>query len=237
MEQRFLKVPRNELGRDFAVGDLHGHFSRLEESLGQLGFDPATDRLFSVGDLVDRGPESEAALEWLARPWFYAVQGNHEDYAIRHVRTGQVDVDNWRGYGGGWFLDLPSERQKVFAEAFAQLPIAIEVETLDGAVGLLHADCPVLFWPRLESALQDRYRRTSAACQWSRDRLRQMDRTGIRGVRAVVAGHTPVPAPLVLGNVYHIDTEGWKSGYFTFLDLESLQAWPREVVTELAEQE
>ena len=237
MEQRFLKVPRNELGRDFAVGDLHGHFSRLQESLDEFGFDPSRDRLFSVGDLVDRGPESEATLEWLARPWFHAVQGNHEDYAIRHVRTGQVDVDNWRGYGGGWFLDLPADRQKVFAEAFAQLPIAIEVETLDGAVGLLHADCPVLFWPRLESALQDRYRRTSAACQWSRDRLRQMDRTGIRGVRAVVAGHTPVPAPLLLGNVYHIDTEGWKSGYFTFLDLESLRAWPREVVTELAEQE
>lgn len=237
MEQRFLKVARNELGRDFAVGDLHGHFSRLQASLDQLGFDPSRDRLFSVGDLVDRGPENEAVLDWLERPWFYAVQGNHEDYAIRHVRTGRVDVDNWRGYGGGWFLDLPAERQKVYAEAFAQLPIAIEVETRDGAVGLLHADCPVLFWPRLESALQDRYQRTSAACQWSRDRLRQMDRTGIRGVRAVVAGHTPVAAPLLLGNVYHIDTEGWKAGYFTFLDLESLQAWPREVVTELAELE
>ncbi|MCY1307683.1 hypothetical protein D9M68_938310 [compost metagenome] len=91
----------------------------------------------------------------------------------------------------------------------------------------------MLFWPRLESALQDRYRRTSEACQWSRERLRQMNRTGIQGVRAVVAGHTPVPAPLALGNVYHIDTEGWKSGYFTFLELESLQAWPREVVTEV----
>ena len=161
----------------------------------------------------------------------------HEDYAIRHVRTGQVDVMNWRGYGGGWFLDLPPDRQKVFAEAFAQLPIAIEVETADGAVGLLHADCPVLFWPRLESALQDRYKRTSAACQWSRERLRQMDRTVIKGVRAVVAGHTPVAAPLLLGNVYHIDTEGWREGYFTFLDLESLLAWPREVVTELATEE
>lgn len=232
MEQRFLKVPRNEHGRDFAVGDLHGHFSRLEDSLGQLGFEPSRDRLFSVGDLVDRGPESEAALDWLARPWFYAVQGNHEDYAIRHVRTGRVDVENWRSYGGGWFLDLPPERQQAYAEAFARLPIAIEVETSAGAVGLLHADCPVLFWPRLESALQDRYSRTSAACQWSRERLRQMDRTGIQGVRAVVAGHTPVAAPLVLGNVYHIDTEGWQSGYFTFLELESLQAWPREVVTE-----
>jgi serine/threonine protein phosphatase 1 len=232
MEQRFLKVPRNEVGRDFAVGDLHGHFSRLEESLDQLGFEPSRDRLFSVGDLVDRGPESEAALDWLARPWFYAVQGNHEDYAIRHVRTGRVDVDNWRGYGGGWFLDLPPDRQEIYAEAFAKLPIAIEVETSAGAVGLLHADCPVLFWPRLESALQDRYRRTSETCQWSRDRLRQMNRTGIQGVRAVVAGHTPVAAPLLLGNVYHIDTEGWKSGYFTFLELESLRAWPREVVTE-----
>lgn len=232
MEQRFLKVPRNQSGRDYAVGDVHGHFSRLQQALDELGFDPGRDRLFSVGDLVDRGPESEAALDWLARPWFLAVQGNHEDYAIRHVRTGQVDVMNWRGYGGGWFLDLPPERQQVFAEAFTKLPIAIEVETSAGAVGLLHADCPVLFWPRLESALQDRYKRTSAACQWSRDRLRQMDRTGILGVRAVVAGHTPVPAPLALGNVYHIDTEGWNEGYFTFLDLESLQAWPREVVTE-----
>ena len=237
MEQRFLKVPRNEQGRDFAVGDVHGHFSRLQDSLDRLGFDPARDRLFSVGDLVDRGPESEAALEWLARPWFYAVQGNHEDYAIRHVRTGEVDVMNWRGYGGGWFLDLPAEQQEVYAEAFAKLPIAIEVETTAGAVGLLHADCPVLFWPRLEFALQDRYKRTSAACQWSRDRLRQMNRTGIQGVRAVVAGHTPVTAPLALGNVYHIDTEGWQSGYFTFLDLESLSAWPCDVVTELAVEE
>lgn len=237
MEQRFLKVPRNDRGRDYAVGDVHGHFSRLQVSLDQLGFDPKRDRLFSVGDLVDRGPESEDALEWLAQPWFYAVQGNHEDYAVRHVRTGEVDVKNWRGYGGGWFLDLPEDQQKIYAEAFAQLPIVIEVETSGGAVGLLHADCPVLFWPRLEFALQDRYKRTSAACQWSRDRLRQMNRTGIQGVRAVVAGHTPVPAPLQLGNVYHIDTEGWREGYFTFLDLESLAAWPRDVVTELATEE
>jgi serine/threonine protein phosphatase 1 len=233
MEQRFLKVPRNTQGRDFAVGDLHGHFSRLEDSLGELGFEPSRDRLFSVGDLVDRGPENEAVLDWLARPWFYAVQGNHEDYAIRHVRTGRVDVKNWREYGGGWFLDLPRERQEAFAEAFERLPIAIEVETEAGTVGLLHADCPVLFWPRLESALQDRYRRTAETCQWSRERLRQMNRSGIQGVRGVVAGHTPVAAPLALGNVYHIDTEGWRSGYFTFLELESLQAWPRDVVTEL----
>ena len=69
--------------------------------------------------------------------------------------------------------------------------MAIEVETRDGAVGLVHADCPVLFWPRLEEALRDRYKRTSAVCQWSRDRLRLVDRAGVLGVRAWWPGIRP----------------------------------------------
>ena len=130
-------------------------------------------------------------------------------------------------------IDLSTLRaRRVIRQDFEKFDYVIALDR--GHFDLLHADCPVLFWPRLESALQDRYKRTSAACQWSRDRLRQMDRTGILGVRAVVAGHTPVPTPLALGNVYHIDTEGWNEGYFTFLDLESLRAWPREVVTDPA---
>lgn len=58
----------NTAGRDFAVGDIHGHFTRLQVALDAVSFDPAVDRLFSVGDLVDRGPESEQVLEWLAKP-------------------------------------------------------------------------------------------------------------------------------------------------------------------------
>ena len=93
--------------------------------------------------------------------------------------------------------------------------MAIEVETRDGRWGWCTRTarcCSGRAWKRL----RDRYKRTSAVCQWSRDRLRLVDRAGVLGVRAVVAGHTPVAEPL-LGNVYHIDTEGWKDGYFTFL--------------------
>ncbi len=46
-------------------------------------------------------------------------------------------------------------------------------------------------------------------------------------VNREVAGHTPVPEPVVLGNVYHIDTGGWRGeGYFTLLELGSLSAGP-----------
>lgn len=66
-----LRLPRNERGRDLLVGDVHGQFSGLRAALERVGFNPdAGDRLISVGDLVDRGPESDAAIDWLAYPWF-----------------------------------------------------------------------------------------------------------------------------------------------------------------------
>ena len=50
--QRF---PKNESGRDFVIGDLHGMTEFLFKLLDYVCFDPAKDRLFSVGDLIDRG--------------------------------------------------------------------------------------------------------------------------------------------------------------------------------------
>ena len=94
-----------------------------------MGFDPVGDRLFSVGDLIDRGPESEESLAWTGNPWFYAVQGNHEDYAMRHVRTRLVDMENWSKRGVAWFLRLYSHRQRAYAAAYSSLPIAIEIVT------------------------------------------------------------------------------------------------------------
>jgi serine/threonine protein phosphatase 1 len=65
---RLQRFARNTQGRDFAVGDIHGCFSKLDAALCQVRFSPVHDRLFAVGDLVDRGPESAQVLEWLDQP-------------------------------------------------------------------------------------------------------------------------------------------------------------------------
>ncbi|WP_159717277.1 metallophosphoesterase [Geminicoccus flavidas] len=219
----------NPAGRDLAVGDIHGHFSRLEAALESVGFDPAVDRLFSVGDLVDRGPESEQVLAWLARPWFHAVRGNHDDYAIRFARGNPVDADNYRQNGGGWFLALPEGRQQEIGAALELLPIALEVETAHGPVGLVHADCPLPDWRMLCDRLENPESRRAAGeledqCIWSRRRIEEQDLAPVTGVQAVVVGHTPLRQAVALGNVYHIDTAGWlPQGRFTLLDLATLQ--------------
>lgn len=226
--KKFEHFEANTLGRDFAVGDIHGHFTRLQNALDEAGFDSACDRLFSVGDLVDRGPENLQSLEWLAQPWFFAVQGNHEALAIQHVQHKPLDYRMYVASGGSWFLDLAPEAQMHFAVRFAQMPIALEVETAAGLVGLVHADCPLPTWDMLRSTLRGHMPeqgRLQDSCQWSRERLQLRDFSGIPDLRAMIVGHTPLSEPEVLGNVFHIDTGGWRSngsGYFTLLELGTL---------------
>lgn len=218
------RYSRNTLGRDFAVGDIHGQFSRLQRALDVTGFDASRDRLFSVGDLVDRGPECEAVLGWLDLPWFHPVRGNHEDIAIRYARGNPVDAEVYSRNGGDWFMALPVDRQVVFATAFETLPFAIEVETEAGVVGLVHADCPRWHWGRFTAVLaHDKSVRTQT--MWLRRRIESGDTSGVGGIRAVIAGHTPIDQVRVLGNVWHIDTGGWladDSGFFTLLDLATV---------------
>lgn len=215
---------RNKVGRDFAVGDIHGHFSRLQEALDKIAFDPEVDRLFTVGDLVDRGPECRDALDWLARPWFHPVRGNHDDYVCRFDTC---DVDNWVYNGGAWFAGLAWDEQREFAAIFRDIPLAIEVETREGLVGLVHADVPGSSWLELPGFFDNRNGRNYV--MWSRNRFEHSDSSGVRGVRAVIVGHTPVKRPVMLGNVYHIDTAGWmpdRGGYFTLMNLETLESIP-----------
>lgn len=77
----------NTAGRDFVVGDLHGCFGLLMLALDKLAFDFKRDRLFSVGDLIDRGEQSEQCLKLLDEPWMHAIAGNHEYMFIEMLKS------------------------------------------------------------------------------------------------------------------------------------------------------
>lgn len=201
----YRRFPRNEAGRDFVVGDVHGCFDQLRAALAQVGFDEKTDRLFSVGDLVDRGPSSHEAVDWLDYPWFIAVRGNHEQMVI-DADLGQIDADLHVVNGGRWFYGLSDAEKARTARAFAEMPIAIEVETPTGTVGLVHAEPVGLDWTAFAQSLTTLDDYTANVAMWSRGRIRVGDRRNVEGIDRVYVGHTPVNDWLVLGNVYYIDT-------------------------------
>lgn len=85
---------QNTVGRDFIVGDLHGRRDMLDRLLQKVDFHTATDRLFSVGDLVNRGPDSWGCLELLRESWFYPVLGNHEAMLLAWMDKDRADTQD-----------------------------------------------------------------------------------------------------------------------------------------------
>ena len=64
----------------YVVGDIQGCYAELRQLLDIVAFDPASDRLWLVGDLVNRGPDSLSALRAVKALGEAAttVLGNHD---------------------------------------------------------------------------------------------------------------------------------------------------------------
>lgn len=223
----FQKFDKNTQGRDFVIGDIHGMFDMVEQLMDQVKFDPAVDRMFSVGDLVDRGPRSREADNWCKQPWFHAIRGNHEQMAM-DVFDSMYDLSGWKDptetvalhiwNGGGWFHELDGDRQARAVNAFKQLPIAIEVETDNGRVGIVHAEVPDDDWNSLVNALLnnpanlDHYLHYA---MWSRDIMKKNVRfdvpfRGVANIDMVVVGHSVVKDPLSVSNIMYLDTGAYQ---------------------------
>ena len=134
---RMVEHNRAMGGRDWVVGDVHGCFTTLRGALHAIDFEHGRDRPFSVGDLIDRGPNSIEALEWLAGERFEAVvMGNHEAQMVRLLQTGEILTPS-KAYQQ-WMWQIERHELYHWHQALKALPLAVTVETAQGRVGIDH---------------------------------------------------------------------------------------------------
>ena len=204
------QLERNRRGRDLVVGDIHGHFATLRRALAELevGDD---DRVFSLGDLVDRGPDSFQAKEWMegrdrSARFDLVVRGNHEQMMLEALVEGpprrrRLWDDNawslWEMNGGRWWdARRPGHDAHAWIDVLCVLPFSATVETRHGPVGLVHAAPVHENWQDLEDGIRDEGRHghlTRVRALWSRVRhghvQREIGETGhehmgpVEGVR------------------------------------------------------
>lgn len=227
--KHLLSLDANPTGRDFVVGDIHGMFSAFDSLLDDVDFDPEYDRVISVGDLIDRGPESDRVLEYLSHPWFFSIMGNHEQMCLNSATDPHIHKNWIHNNGGSWWTEIDNRTQTEIRSAFYRLPTAAEVITDNGKIGIVHADISARSsWDSFTTKIEtDKSLRDFAV--WSRshyDRYKAIgDKERIQGVKYVIVGHTPVSKCFDIGNIRYIDTgapytESKKLGTLTMMQIQ-----------------
>jgi len=230
-----LKLPQNQKGRDLVVGDIHGSFSFLNVCLARVRFDPRVDRLIAVGDLIDRGDESAKVINTLDQPWFFSVQGNHDAMpaaAIYAKEHGDDEIwHDWINHGGDWATRIDANQLKDISIRLAALPYAIEVTTLNGLVGVCHAEPHIgADWLSIRARLERGCEHTRRDLTWGRYRMNKLRKKGLTGLPHaewsiahadhIFCGHTVVDRWFTTGNLNFIDTgAAFENGALTLIDI------------------
>lgn len=215
----------NTIGRDFFTTDLHGCYDLLHEQLKLHAFDTAKDRLFVGGDWCDRGSDSQHVLDYIYEPWIHSIRSNHEEMLITAFEnpTSRSAYEMLYCNGGEWFYDCTPEKQKAIYEAFKSLPLAIEIESPDGLIGIIHAQVPMDDWEKFRNMNQMELEWSGyAIAQWARTKYDKQDTTEVKGLYKLLVGHSPTNSGEVeqLGNTFYSDLGSFFRDKIAFIQID-----------------
>lgn len=124
----------------YAVGDVQGCLDPLRRLLDTVAFDPAADRLWLVGDLVNRGPDSLATLRFLKGLGDAAITvlGNHDLHLLA------LDLGGHEAKRKDTFAELLAAPDRAELIAWLRTRRMIHHDPALDAV-LVHAGVPFVF--------------------------------------------------------------------------------------------
>jgi serine/threonine protein phosphatase 1 len=203
--------------RTIAIGDIHGCLLALERLLQAVGTSP-DDTIVTLGDYVDRGPDSAGTIERLialvGEVRLVPLLGNHDQMLLDAYRHPAVERD-WLACGGvatlaSYGVDQPARIPAAHIGFLRGCRSFLELENQF----FVHAN----YLPKLPLADQ-----TEETLYWLslRDRVPGPHISG----RMAIVGHTPQADILNLGHLVGIDTGCVYGGWLSALDVDSGHVW------------
>jgi serine/threonine protein phosphatase 1 len=206
--------------RTIAIGDIHGCSAALDALLEAIRPRP-DDCLVTLGDYINRGPDSRGVIERLIelerRCRLVPLLGNH-DQMLLDVRSGKHSINWLLDIGGTATLDSYRAGQDldlIPAEHYAFLRHCLDYFETDTHI-FVHAN----YFPDIPMDEQH-----VGMLRW--ESLRAMTPGPHESGKPVIAGHTSQKNGeiLDLGHVKVIDTYCYGGGWLTALDVQTEEVW------------
>ena len=207
-------------GRTIAIGDIHGCSLALDPLLNSIKPRP-DDTIVTLGDYIDRGPDSKGVLDRLIdlaqRCRLVPILGNHDEMLLG-LRTGRPPTSWLIGMGGSATLDsygpgqdldlIPEEHYEFLAGCHA----FFETDT--------HIFVHACYAPDIPMAKQD-----GLTLRW--ESLRETKPGPHESGKTVIVGHTSQKDGeiLDLGHLKCIDTYCHGGGWLTALEARTREVW------------
>lgn len=167
---------------DYCISDIHGYYELFCRLMDKIGF-CGGDRLFVLGDMIDKGPESIRLVKLLfSMPNAVCIAGNHEYDFLKFYRGLMRQTEDYEGvmrklrayFADGSLLDWDTVDKLDF------LPFYVETERFIG----VHAGLPLADGRLLPAA--------EASCEQLVYDRRFKDADVLpKGGKCVLYGHTP----------------------------------------------
>ena len=211
------------MSRHLAIGDIHGCITALTTLIDFVA-PSADDTIVTLGDYVDRGPDSRAVLDFIIglgeNHHLVALRGNHE-IMMMDSRETKSWLHAWLQYGGDATLKSYAA-SKDQPGSLANIPEK-HIDFLENQLVSYH-ECPSHFFvhafadPKLALQLQ-----TDATLFWRKYIDPQPHCSG----KIMVCGHTPQRSGLPANDSHSvcIDTWAYADGWLTCLDVDSGTIW------------
>lgn len=221
------------IARVYVIGDIHGRTDLLDQMTDLIAedvgrYDAAKCLTVTLGDYIDRGPNSRGVIERLSRNPFptqyIALRGNHEAM-VEEFLTEPTSVQRWRRFGGldtlhsygvptrdlanGTGFEVAARAfDTVMPKAHRQFLASLKPCFVFDGNYLCHAGVRPHV-PLDQQKLED--------LLWIRDEFLDSD---VIFDKLIIHGHSPCEWPEIRRNRINIDTKAFASGRLTCLVLE-----------------
>ncbi|KAA1258093.1 Serine/threonine-protein phosphatase 1 [Rubripirellula obstinata] len=212
--------------RHLAIGDIHGCLDALQTLVEFVGLRDDDDVLVTLGDYIDRGPDSRGVLDWLLEfnkaGRLVSLKGNHEVMLMEGRRI-ESERHRWFKFGGRETLESYAEDEDDVA-GLEDIPLTHWEFLFDKLVSTYETETHIFVHASLDPSLPIA-EQSDYLLHWGgySDNFPRH----VSG-KTMVCGHKiqSTGRPATNGNAICIDTGAYKpDGWLTCLDPATGEIW------------